>query len=89
MVVGHVQSGKTANYIGLACKAADSGYKVIIILAGMLNTLRNQTQLRLDNGFLGIDTHSKKVTGVGLVNNQRRPAYFTTNDEDFKKNIAQ
>ena len=88
MVVGHVQSGKTANYIGLACKAADSGYKVIIILAGMLNTLRNQTQLRLDNGFLGINTQSKKATGVGLIDNKRRPAYFTTNIEDFKKNIA-
>lgn len=88
MVVGHVQSGKTANYIGLTCKAADAGYKVVIILAGMLNTLRNQTQLRLDNGFLGINTLQKNPTGVGLVDYRRRPAYFTTNVEDFKKNIA-
>jgi len=36
LVVGHVQSGKTANYAGLICKAADSGYQVIIVLAGML-----------------------------------------------------
>jgi len=42
MVVGHVQSGKTANYTALINKAADSGYKVIIILAGTLNALRNQ-----------------------------------------------
>jgi hypothetical protein len=37
LVVGHVQSGKTANYTGLICKAADAGYKIIIILAGMHN----------------------------------------------------
>ena len=44
MVVGHVQSGKTANYTGLVCKAADAGYKVIVIIAGIHNNLRNQTQ---------------------------------------------
>ena len=49
MVVGHVQSGKTANYIGLMSKAADSGYMVIIVLAGLLNSLRNQTQSRIDS----------------------------------------
>ena len=34
MVVGHVQSGKTANYTGLICKAADAGYKLIVVIAG-------------------------------------------------------
>ncbi|NLE04123.1 MAG: endonuclease, partial [Crenarchaeota archaeon] len=56
MVVGHVQSGKTGNYTGLICKAADAGYKVIIVLAGIHNNLRSQTQLRLDEGFLGFDS---------------------------------
>ena len=56
LVVGQVQSGKTANYTGLICKAADSGFKLIIILAGIHNNLRSQTQLRLDEGFLGFDT---------------------------------
>jgi len=88
MVVGHVQSGKTANYTGLVCKAADSGYKIIIILAGMLNTLRNQTQIRLDDGFLGKNTLSKKTMGVGLLDSTRTPAYFTTRIKDFKKQIA-
>ena len=41
MVVGNVQSGKTANYLGLICKAADAGYKVIIVIAGMLEDLRS------------------------------------------------
>jgi hypothetical protein len=56
MVVGDVQSGKTANYSGLVCKAADAGYSVIIILAGMHNNLRSQTQERVDTGLLGFDT---------------------------------
>ena len=54
--MGQVQSGKTGNYIGLACKAADAGYKLIVILAGIDNGLRSQTQLRVDEGFLGFDT---------------------------------
>ena len=68
MVVGQVQSGKTANYSGLVCKAADAGYRVIIILAGMLNSLRSQTQLRLDESFLGFNT--QRATAYNQ-NNQR------------------
>lgn len=61
MVVGHVQSGKTANYTGLICKAADAGYRLIVVLAGVHNSLRSQTQLRLDEGFLGFDTQKRMV----------------------------
>lgn len=53
LVMGNVQSGKTGAYTGLVCKAADAGYKVFIILAGLHNNLRSQTQIRLDEGFLG------------------------------------
>ena len=74
MVVGSVQSGKTGNYTGLICKAADAGYRVIIVLAGMHNNLRSQTQLRLDEGFLGMATekgdhlHNRgERKGVGLL----------------------
>jgi hypothetical protein len=88
MVVGHVQSGKTANYTALINKAADSGYKVIIILAGTLNALRNQTQFRLDGGFIGTNTDIKQPIGVGLISNEKKPAYFTTNTKDFRKSIA-
>ena len=63
MVVGQVQSGKTANYIGLICKAADAGYRLIVVLAGMHNSLRAQTQLRLDQGFLGFDTQRRMLDG--------------------------
>ncbi len=61
MVVGQVQSGKTANYTGLICKAADAGFKMIIVLAGIHKNLRSQTQLRLDEGFLGFDTQQERV----------------------------
>lgn len=47
LVVGYVQSGKTTNFTAVAAKAADSGYRLIIILAGIHNGLRRQTQLRL------------------------------------------
>ena len=59
MVIGNVQSGKTGNYIGLICKAVDAGYKVIIVLAGLNNDLRRQTQLRIDAGFVGRDSEKK------------------------------
>ena len=61
LVVGQVQSGKTSNYTGLICKGADSGFKLIIVLAGIHNNLRSQTQLRLDEGFLGFDTQHQRA----------------------------
>lgn len=66
LVVGHVQFGKTANYAGLASKAADAGYKLIIILAGMHNALRQQTQRRMDRDFLGYNT-TPASGGVGFT----------------------
>jgi hypothetical protein len=53
LVMGHVQMGKTTNYSALVSKAADSGYRIIIILAGLTNSLRYQTQVRLDKAFVG------------------------------------
>ncbi|MFQ3251642.1 MAG: hypothetical protein ACI9O6_003492 [Glaciecola sp.] len=53
MVIGDVQAGKTGNYSALINKAADLGYKLIIVLAGMTENLRSQTQKRLDEDFVG------------------------------------
>ncbi|WP_103353946.1 Z1 domain-containing protein [Amycolatopsis sp. CA-128772] len=47
LVVGYVQSGKTTNFTAVTAKAADRGYKLFIVLAGIHNGLRRQTQLRL------------------------------------------
>lgn len=73
MVVGHVQAGKTTNYAGLICKAADAGYKVFIILTGFHNNLRTQTQIRLEETFIGYDKTAAQEqggrvpVGVGLI----------------------
>lgn len=57
LVMGYVQSGKTANYCALVAKAADAGYKLVIVLSGIHNTLRLQTQRRLSRA-LGMDPQS-------------------------------
>jgi hypothetical protein len=96
LVVGHVQSGKTGNYTGLICKAADAGYKLIIVLAGLHNNLRSQTQIRLEEGFLGYETSASgdavKVIGVGEIDSDSKifPACFTNrlNNGDFNTKIA-
>ncbi|MGW2665650.1 Z1 domain-containing protein [Nocardia tengchongensis] len=53
LVVGYVQSGKTANFTGVIAKAVDSGYRLVIVLGGTLNMLREQTQRRLDMELIG------------------------------------
>lgn len=53
LVVGYVQSGKTANFTGVIAKAVDAGFKLIIVLAGMLDVLRSQTQRRIDKDLVG------------------------------------
>ena len=85
LVIGHVQSGKTANYSGLICKAADAGYKVIIVLAGSLNSLRSQTQERIDESFMGMNSSTRDSIGVGKYPNpkNRSPASFTDQETDF------
>jgi hypothetical protein len=97
LVVGNVQSGKTATYTALCNKAADAGYRVIILLAGTLNSLRHQTQGRLDEGFVGFDTAvvgsgnriQKGVAdiGVGKFANRRAPHAYTSKARDFDANL--
>ena len=94
MVVGHVQSGKTANYTGLICKAADAGYKLIVVIAGIHNNLRSQTQRRVDEGFVGRDSarlltnKEDMFVGVGQFDTTRRPVTFTNSLKDFNKQTA-
>jgi hypothetical protein len=53
LVVGFVQSGKTANFTAVIAKAADAGYRIIIVLTGIHNNLRSQTQRRMDLELTG------------------------------------
>jgi hypothetical protein len=63
MVVGDVQSGKTSNYLGLINKAADAGFRIVIVLTGLYENLRQQTQERLDEGFAGRTSDPHKDIG--------------------------
>lgn len=53
LVVGYVQSGKTANYTAVAARAVDAGYRMVIVLSGIHDSLRNQTQNRLERELIG------------------------------------
>ncbi|OKL48458.1 hypothetical protein BSR28_01795 [Boudabousia liubingyangii] len=71
LVVADVQSGKTANYIGLIAKAFDIGYRSVIVLSGIHNNLRKQTQERIDAGIIGSTQRGSignaEPIGVGLL----------------------
>ena len=90
LVIGHVQSGKTANYMGVIAKAADAGYKFIIIIAGIHNNLRKQTQERVDEGFVGRSSEPGNHTNVGVGANKDypHPATLTNIHQDFNKSTA-
>jgi hypothetical protein len=70
LVYGHVQSGKTANYIGLANKAFDVGYKIVIIFTGMTEDLRKQTQDRVNYGIIGKNEDSERY-GIGKLTSHK------------------
>ncbi len=97
LVMGDVQSGKTATYAALVCKAADAGYRMVILLTGMLENVRRQTQERLDAAFIGFDSSDflgsaklrhKRHIGVGLIDGRRDGVVFTSREHDFRKNAA-
>jgi hypothetical protein len=95
LVMGHVQSGKTTNYSALIAKAADAGYRVIIVLAGLTNSLRYQTQVRLDQTFVGKSSLGDSLASViypvsyvfkgieGESSDIRHPYCGTTQASDF------
>lgn len=101
LLLGDVQSGKTATYTAICNKAADAGYRVIIVLAGMLENLRFQTQERLDAEFAGreskysLDTKADKkiknrsvgVGKIGPFDINKRISCFTSVSTDFSKKI--
>ncbi len=97
LVVGDVQSGKTAYYAALICKAADAGYRMVVLLTGTLENVRRQTQERMDAAFIGFDSRDflgnatlrhKRHVGVGLIDGRRDGVVFTSRDNDFRKNAA-
>ena len=88
LVVGFVQSGKTANYTALIAKAADVGYRLVIVLSGIDNGLRMQTQVRLNKELVG---YTESRTGaVHLPPMGKQWHQFTTEDfnGDFRAGNA-
>ncbi len=95
LIIGDVQSGKTANYLGLICKAVDAGYKVVVLMTGTIEKLRKQTQMRVDEGFVGADSDAMvkmlengQVIGVGKYDSSIRPMVLTSTADDFKQQNA-
>ena len=92
LIIGDVQSGKTATYTGLICKAADAGYKVVILLTGVTENLRRQTQERIDEGIVGMTLKKEgKIeryprVGVGLDNKPIKATSVTSTLNDFVGN---
>jgi len=92
LIMGAVQSGKTANYIGVLNKAMDFGYQVIIVIGGHTKELRKQTQMRLDTDLFGIDSEyigdhiaspQLKSVGIGEIDPSLRVHLMTTVRKDF------
>ncbi|GGV85111.1 hypothetical protein GCM10015535_31390 [Streptomyces gelaticus] len=86
LVVGYVQSGKTANFTGVAAKAMDAGYRLVIVLGGTLNLLRGQTQRRLDMELIGQEnilrgadpSDPDALVGIDYQDDEDWPAKFVT-----------
>ena len=91
LVLGDVQSGKTSTYSGLICKAADAGMKVVILLAGTTETLRQQTQERIEEDIVGLTirtdnfkNNQQSKVGVGKLSGwENKVTTFTLYEDDF------
>ncbi len=73
LVLGYVQSGKTTNFIATISQAADEGYRLIIVLSGVTNNLRRQTQARLENSLTGTNPNNWN--------------WLTSEDKDFNESM--
>ncbi len=94
LIMGDVQSGKTGTYTALINKAADAGYRIIILLTGTIEKLRRQTQGRLDAGFVGLDSTAfnknkdNVLVGVGNINPSISSWTMTSTSSDFNTATA-
>ena len=101
LVIGEVQSGKTGTYVGLIDKAIDAGYKVIVLLTGSTESLRQQTQSRIDQGVVGRDSllalHNERQISKGSLSvgigeflaSTSTLVSLTTMTSDFRKSSLQ
>lgn len=78
LVVGYVQSGKTANFTGVIAKAIDAGYRLIIVMTGTIELLRSQTQRRLDRELVGVENLTR-----GLGDGEAAAEFDYVDDDDW------
>lgn len=92
LLMGDVQSGKTANYLGILNKALDYGYRIIVVIGGHTEDLRQQTQSRFDTDLIGVNSETWDDgineaavvrVGVGTTPKHRWPNLMTTVRYDF------
>ncbi|MFF5383341.1 Z1 domain-containing protein [Pedobacter suwonensis] len=100
LVVGSVQSGKTGNFNAVINRSIDLGYGLIIILSGIMEDLRSQTQLRIESDVVGeglnIETKKNQVKGVGNINRfgklgesgVEQVISITSSKSDFNDNLV-
>ena len=92
LLLGDVQSGKTGNYTAVMNRAVDVGYNVIILLAGTTDSLRTQTQRRIDRDLVGFTKDKSGAIGVGLQHADegfvRKVRPITSTLADFSKKVA-
>jgi Z1 domain-containing protein len=88
LVLGFVQSGKTANFTALAAKAADAGYRLIIVLSGIDNGLRQQTNQRLKRELVGYNDGRTEAVHFPPVGRQWYEFTRPETDGDFRAGFA-
>lgn len=89
LLMGDVQSGKTATYTAICHKAIDAGYRIIIVMTGMIESLRAQTQQRLNRDLIGrdIDSSGRQKTVDEIIRHRNwTPNPLTTPQNDFNTN---
>jgi hypothetical protein len=98
LLMGEVQSGKTATYLGVLNKALDYGYGLVIVIGGHTKELRRQTQQRVDTDLIGFESEylgdniaggKAPRVGIGKINHELRANVLTTVLEDFSKKSKQ
>lgn len=97
LVVGSVQSGKTANFNAVINSSIDCGYKLIIVLSGIMEDLRKQTQRRIEKEVVGYSKAGTGFLGVGKIkpfgelgdSKVNQIDIPTSIESDFKKTIKE
>jgi hypothetical protein len=98
LVVGSVQSGKTSNFNAVVNSSIDVGYKLIIVLSGIMEDLRRQTQIRTEKEVEGKMIAQDKFIGVGEIASFGQLGQFTdvnqviiptSRSKDFDRNLKE